>query len=83
MAVVVDEGGPVVLHHVVMVVGHDQQGLGHPVSFMGRAEIQMQGVFFYWSPLKCLSNFFELDPPYSVGGTSKKKHPVFGFLLFP
>ena len=31
-------------------------------------------VFFYWSPLKCLSNFFELDPPNSVGGVQLKKN---------
>ena len=34
----------------------------------------LQGVFFYWSPLKCLSNFFELDTPNTVGGVQLKKN---------
>ena len=29
--------------------------------------------FFYWSPLKCLSNLFELDPPTLLGGSNSKK----------
>ena len=51
--------------------------------------IKRYRVFFYWSPLKCLSNFFLIGPPQHcwggpiqknylniLGGTSKKKHPV-------
>ena len=53
-------------------------------------------MFFYWSPLKCLSNFFLIGPPQHcwggpiqknylniLGGNGKKKHPVFILKLFP